>query len=515
MAVRLGIGAGKGRVIRQLLTESFLLATLGGLLGVLFAVGGIRFFTVALASGSRAFPLQAQINWRVFAIAAALSIITGFLFGLAPALQAARVDVIPALRGGVAAQSASRPRLLRLSLSQVLIAVQIALSALLLIGAGLFVRTLMNLQSVDLGFNREQILLFKINARQAGHKDPELTTFYRDLQQRLASIPGVRSATVSNSPLVGEGTWGSPVVPIGTAAPEHPADGHGTFGEGKDTHILTAGPDFFATMQIPLIAGREFDERDRPDSAPVAIVNEAWAKEYFGARNPIGQQVVLETDGKRQQMEVIGLARNSRYGELTRTFPPIVYMSFWQNLYRPPEEATYALRANGDPLALAGAVREIVRQADPRIPITGLKTQAAMIDETMTGQAMFARLCTGFAILALAIACVGLYGTIAHTVGRRTSEIGIRIALGASRFQMVWLVVRQVAVVTSIGLIAGFVAAFGLSRLVESFLFGVKPADPATVAAALLTLLVAAGTAAYIPARRASRIEPVAALRHE
>ncbi len=515
MAVRLGIGAGKGRVIRQLLTESVLLSALGGLLGIWFAVGGIRFLTVALASGSRAFPLQAELNWRVFAAAAALSIFTGLLFGLAPALDAARVNVIPSLRGSAAAQSASRPRLLRLSLSQALIAVQIALATLLLIGAGLFVRTLMNLQSVELGFNRERILLFKINARQAGHRDPELTTFYRDLQQRLAAIPGVRSATVSNSPLVGEGTWSSPVVPLGGAEPDHPADGHGTFGDGRDTHILTAGPQFFATMQIPLIAGREFDERDRPGSAPVAILNEAWAKENLGDRNPIGQQVLMVTDGKRQQMDVVGVARNSRYGELTGAFPPIVYMSFVQNLYRPPEEATYALRANGDPLALAGAVREIVRQADARIPITGLKTQAAMIDETMTGQMMFASLCTAFAILALAIACVGLYGTISHTVARRSSEVGIRIALGASRPRVVWLVMRQVAAVATIGVIAGVVAAFGVSRFVESLLFGVKPADPPTIVTALVTLLAAAGTAAYIPARRASRIEPVAALRHE
>lgn len=515
MAVRLGIGAGKGRVIRQLLTESVLLSMLGGLMGVLFAIAGIHFLTLALEKGASAFPLHAELNWRAFAAAASVSLLTGLLFGLAPALDASRVDVMPSLRGGVSDQMGSRPRFLRLTLSQALIGVQIALSALLLVGAGLFVRTLMNLQSVELGFNREQILLFKINARQAGHRDPEMTTFYAELQQRFAAIPGVRSATVSNSPLVGEGTWASPVVPLGSAGVEHAADGHGTFGDGRNTHILTAGPQFFTTMQIPILAGREFDQHDRPGSAPVAIVNEAWAKANLGDRNPLGQQVMLATDGARQQMEIVGVAKNARYGDLKGDFPPIVYMAFWQNLYRPPEEATYALRAAGDPLALASAVREIVRQADPRIPLVGLKTQAAMIDQTMTGEAMFARLCAVFAILALAIACVGLYGTIAHAVARRTGEIGIRAALGAPRSQLMWLVMRQVAAVASIGLIAGVAAAFGLSRLVESFLYEVKPADPTIIAAAVATLLAAAGTAAFLPARRALQIQPIEALRNE
>jgi macrolide transport system ATP-binding/permease protein len=214
-------------------------------------------------------------------------------------------------------------------------------------------------------------------------------------------------------------------------------------------------------------------------------------------------------------MQVIGVTKNSRYGDLKGEYPAVVYMAFWQNLFLPPDDATYALRTNGDPLALTAAVRQIVREADSRIPVTALKTQAAMIDETMTAEAMFARLGTGFAILALLISCVGLYGTIAHTVARRISEIGIRIALGASRSQVVWLVMRQVALMAAIGLIVGVAAALGLSRLVASLLYGVKATDPATLGAATAALLAAAGTAAYLPARRASQIQPVVALRHE
>jgi hypothetical protein len=297
MAVRLGIGASKGRLIRQLLTESILLSAFGGGLGLFFAIGGMRFLAHTLYTAAGALPIDPQLNWRVCALTAALSLFTGLLFGLAPAFEVVRVDVTPSLKGGLTDQSGSRPRLIRFSLNQGLIGVQMALSMLLLMGAGLFVRTLQNLQSVELGFNRENVLLFKVNARQAGHHDPELTRFYRDRQLRLASVPGVRSATVSNSPLVGEGTWSSPVVPQGQPPPSHPPDGHGSLGRGLYTHVLTVGPEFFATMQIPLVAGREFDERDAPGSSPLAIVNQAWVKANLGGGNPMGQQLGASSCG--------------------------------------------------------------------------------------------------------------------------------------------------------------------------------------------------------------------------
>ena len=517
IAVRLGMGAGRWRIIRQLLTESVVLALLGGVLGVLFALAGVRFLTVLLANGGEGFPLQAELNWRVFAIAAVLSLTTGLLFGLAPALRATRVDLVPALKGDPGGERRWRPRFVPFRLNHALVVAQIGLSLLLLAGAGLFVRTLSNLRSVNLGFNRENVLLFKLNARQAGHRDPEITTFYSDLQQRFAAIPGVQSATVSNSPLLGEGTWGSPVVPLGKPALERAPDGHGSLGGGAlGTHILTVGPAFFATMQIPLLAGRAFDERDRPDSPPVAIVNETWARVNLENQNPLGQRIVLDTNGKKPvEMEIVGVAKNARYGDLKGEYPAIVYMAFLQNLYRPPEETTYALRSSGDPLALASTVREIVHQADPRLPVTGMKTQAAMVDQTMGAEMLFAMLCSGFALLALAIACVGLYGTIAYTVARRASEIGIRVALGATSTQVLWLVMRQVAAMASIGLILGVLAAVGLSRLVASLLYGVKANDPTAIGIAMGTLLVAVAAASYLPARRAARIEPIVALRRD
>ena len=516
MAVRLSIGAGRWRVIRQLLTESVLLSSFGGVLGILFAFWGMRSLNLLLASGSDAFPLHPELNWHVLAAAAALSMITGLLFGLAPALQAARVEVMPVLKGDRAVQSHPRMRWLRFTLSHVLIAAQIAISLLLLVGAGLFVRTLSNLQSVELGFNRENILLFKLNARQAGHRDPEIITFYSDLQQRFAAIPGTRSATVSNSPLIGEGTWGSPVVPLGKEISEQAPDGHGTFVGRLATHILTVGPGFFTTMKIPLLAGREFDDRDKLGSPGVAIVNEEWAKANFGDHNPLGQRVVLETRGMpRQEMEIVGLAKNARYGDLRDGYPATVYMAFRQNLYRPAEEMTYALRTSGDPLALINAVREIVRQADSRVPVTAVTTQAGMIDQTMSAETAFARLCTAFAILALAIAFVGLYGTMSYTVARKTSEIGIRMALGARRTRVMWMVMGQVLAMTIFGLALGIPAAYASSRLVGSILYGIKPSDPIAVGTAIATLLLAALAAGYIPARRASRIDPMTAVRHQ
>ena len=282
------------------------------------------------------------------------------------------------------------------------------------------------------------------------------------------------------------------------------------------THVLATGPGFFTTMQIPLLAGREFDERDRLGSPPVAMVNEAWVKANLEDRNPPGQRIVSFAPGlKPQEMEIIGVVKNARYDKLTGNFPAIVYMPFKQNLNVPVEEMTFLLRTAGDPLAYANTVREIVRQADARIPVTNLSTQAAQIDHEMSQEILFARLCTGFAMLALAIACVGLYGTMSYTVARRTGEIGIRMALGAQRGTVVWMVLRDVLILAALGLAISVPAALGAAKFVESLLFGVKPNDPRALAAAVAILLSAALLAGYVPARKASRIDPMTAVRHE
>ncbi|PYV34214.1 MAG: multidrug ABC transporter substrate-binding protein, partial [Acidobacteria bacterium] len=283
------------------------------------------------------------------------------------------------------------------------------------------------------------------------------------------------------------------------------------------THILMTGPGFFTTMQIPVPLGRAIDERDRPGSAAVAVVNEAYVKTNFGDRNPLGLHIAIHRRPpfENRDVEIVGVARNARYGALKGDFRDVMYIPFNQGSYYPVDEMTFALRTSGDPLRYVNTVREIVHQADPRVPVTNIKTQAAQIDQTMNQEIIFAKLCTGFAILALVIACVGLYGTTSYTVARRTGEIGIRMALGAQRGAVVWMVLREVFVLAAAGLALSVPAALGTSKFVESFLFGVKANDPGALMMAVAILLGAALLAGYVPARKASRIDPMIALRHE
>jgi predicted permease len=515
LAVRLSLGAGRWRIIRQLLTESLLLASIGGVAGILLAIWGARALTLLLAGGTDSFTLHAELNWHVLGAAAALTMITGLLFGLAPALEATRVDVMPSLKEARAGERRPYARW-RFGLGRTLVVSQIAISLLLLVAAGLFVRTLRNLQSLEMGFNRQNILLFKLNAQQAGHHDPEIISFFSDLEKRFAALPGVHRVATANSPLIGDGAWGWPVVPLGKPRPEQAPSGHGSGFSRAETHVLATGPGFLATMQIPLLAGREFDERDRLESPPVAIVNQAWVKRNLEDRNPVGQRIVSFGPGlKPEEMEIIGLAGNAKYDDVAGDFPAIVYMPYKQNLNVPVEELTFFLRTAGDPLAYASAVRDIVHEADARIPVTNLGTQASEIEGEMSPENMIARLCTGFAMLALAIACVGLYGTMSYTVARRTGEIGIRMALGAQRGGVVWMVLREVLILAVVGLAIGLPVALGASKFVESLLFGLQPNDPTSLAMAVAILLSASLVAGYFPAWKASRIDPMIALRHE
>jgi macrolide transport system ATP-binding/permease protein len=495
MAVRLSLGAGRFRVVRQLLTESVMLASLGGALGVLFAVWGVRSLTSLLSNGQENFTLHAELNWTVLGVTAALSVLCGLLFGLAPAIQSTRPDIVPALKNGRGGGPRRRGQ-------HVLVIAQIAISFVILFAAGLFVRTLNKLHSVPLGYARENILLFSLNARQAGHRDPEIATFYTNLRERLGSIPGVSSATLSHSSIVNAGHAGRTY--------------RGTMKIGAVTiqgaSVMAAGSRFLTTMQIPILAGREIDDRDQPGSTPVAIISERLARTYFGNENPVGRRITFLDD--KRDAEIVGVSGNLRYGGLKNeeASAMIVFIAVSQFS---PEVVTYALRTAGDPLRYVQSVHEIVRKADSRIPLTNVVTQAAEIDRTIRQEVTFAKLCTGFAVLALLIACVGLYGTMSYSVARQVGEIGIRMALGAQRGAVVWMVLRRVLLLAALGLAISVPAALSASRLVKSFLFDTQPNDPGTLALAGVVLLSAAILAGYAPARRASRIDPLAALRHE
>jgi len=510
MAVRLSIGAGRGRVIRQLLTESLLLSSIGGALGVAFATWGIQFLMLLLVNGrgDRPFPLEVGVNWRALSVVAGLSVLTGIVFGLAPALQSTRVNLTPALKV-VSAAGARPPRTRRLSLSQALVVAQIAFTLLILVAAGLFLRTLSNLQSIQIGFNSEQLLTFQLNARQAGHRDPEILTFYDRLRAEFAAIPGVRDVTLSGSALLGTGMSGTNVTVTGGAT--------------KSSHVLMVGANFFPTLQIPLLRGRAIDERDRPGAPYVAVVNQEFVRIFFEGKDPIGRIARMERFCAGCDIAIVGVAANTLYGELKANWtgstpatpPPTIFLSYAQGIWGPVAEVTYQLRTAGDPLAPIAAVRGIVGRADPRVPVTRMKTQRALIDAEINQEVTFARLCTAFALLALTIACVGLYGTMSYGIARRTSEIGVRMALGARRATVAWMVLRDVLLLAAIGLAVSVPAALAGSRFVQAFLFEVEPHDPVTFAGAVLVLTIAAVAAGFGPAHRASRINPMTALRAE
>ncbi len=499
IALRLSLGAGRWRVIRQLLTESVALSAAGGILGVLFAWWGIRGLTLMISNGRPDVPLGAGLNWNVLAVTVGLSVATGLLFGLAPALQSTRLDLSSAIKQMRAGDfSARRSRRLP-SLPQLLVASQIAISVLLVVAAGLFGRTLANLHSVELGFNSEKLLVVSLNARQMGYRDESLARFYDGLRGRFAAIPGVRAVTASDMVLAtGSMSSTSLAVP-------------GYSGRDASSAFLRTGPGFFSAMQIPLLLGRDFTERDNNAGARTAIVNEAFAKKYFPGQSPLGRRFGL---GSQKDLEIVGVARPARYQSLKGEIPVLVYLPYGSA----PESLgglNFEIRAAGDPLALAAAVRREVAQADARVPVGEISTQQLQIEQAISGERTFATLCSGFALLAMAIACVGLYGSMAYTVARRTGEIGIRMALGGQRGRIVGLVLRDVWVMTALGLGAGLSAAWISSRLLESFLFGLKARDPLVFSAAGLILLAAALAAGIGPARRAARIDPWTALREE
>jgi len=500
IAVRLSMGAGRSRVIRQLLTESILLALLGGVLGAGFAVWGIRFLTLLMANGRDNFTLRADLNWHVLGVVAALSLLTGVLFGLAPALQSTRLDLVHALKES---RTGERRRLGSLNLSRILIVGQIAVTLLIVIAAGLFARTLSNLASIELGFNADHVLTFGLNARQAGHKDPEIVSFYNGLQKQFSAIPGVRAVSLSQQTLIGMGT--SATGGIGPAG-----------GEMKGTRVLSIGAGFFQTMQIPILLGRAIEERDQRGSPMVAVINEKFAQTMFGEKNPLGQHLSAPHLCAKCDIEVVGVSANPLYGDLKkRKVEPIVYFPFAQGVWGPVGEMYYELRTAGNPLGIVHAARDIVHRADERLPLADVKTQRAWIDQTISQEITFARLCGAFALLALAIACVGLYGTMSYNVARRTGEIGIRMALGAQRGRVVAVILREVFMLVAGGLAISLPTALLLSKVVESFLFGMKPNDPLALTGAVAILASAAILAGYLPARRASRIDPMTALRHE
>ena len=514
-AVRLAIGAGRRRLIRQLLAESLLLATLGGAAGLLLAFWATRVLVAFISRGPDQISLSVTPDLGVLGFTAGVSVLTGLLFGLSPALRATRLNLAPSLKEcGARLPGASRARgRMQLGLGKALVVVQVGLSLLLLVGAGLFVRTLINLEKVDPGFDPNNLLLFGIDPTQDGYTGQRLANFYGDLTRRIAALPGVRSASASYNTLVGGG--GNEVMTHILGSTPKPAAGD----KGVLAALDTVGPGFFETMHLPLVLGRGVTEGDTESSPKVAVVNEAFARKYLGG-SPIGRQFT-GGDTKASPIEVVGVVRDAKFFDLREEVPPSIYLPFLQTLSG--QDAVlgalgamhFEVRTAGDPNAMVAAVRHVAQSMDSNLALYDVRTQTDQINQTLFQERLFARLTAFFGILAALLGSFGVYGLMAFATTSRTREIGIRMALGASRGEILGMVLRETFALLAIGIVAGIAVATEASRVVSALLYGLKPSDASTLAAAALLMVVAGAVAGCVPARRAAQVDPMVALRHE
>jgi predicted permease len=499
MSVRLALGAGRGRILRQTMTESLLLSLMGGAAGLLLAWAMRNALPRMLADSWAPPAFAAKFSWPIFLFAAAISIATGLVFGLGPAWQATRVQVSSSLKDG--GQTATRRR--RGLGGKAIVVVQVALSMVLVTGAGLFVRTLTRLEGEGLGFRSRNLLLFNVQLPETRYPKGASIQVLRKLEERLASVPGVEQETLTYVPLMSGNAEGH------TFAPE----GQQRKAEGNPTVLANeVGANFFSTYGIRVVAGRAFGGNDSPTSRKVAIVNESLAKKYFAHTNPIGK-TFEEGRNHPVTIEIVGVCADARYYRVRKEVEPTYYKPYWQN--DGLEEATFVVRTSLAGEALLLSLRDAVRQVDPNLPLLDVRTQDEQIAANLRQERIFATLTTGFGVLAIVLACVGVYGVMAYSVTQRTNEIGIRMALGARPGRVLWMVLGEATWVVLIGVVAGIGAALMLARAIAAMLYGLKPWDPVTFVMSSVLLILAALGSSWIPARRAARAEPMTTLRHE
>jgi predicted permease len=491
---RLALGAARTRVLRQVLTESILLALFGGLAGTLFAWWSVKTLVVLLHFD----PLvEVKPNPVVLAFALVLSIATGILFGIVPSWKFSRLDPRP----GNKAPVSWRAR--RFGSTQALITVQIALSLCLLIGAGLLTHSLVALEEQDIGFTRNHILLVRTDADLAGYQPSQYATLYRDVSDRINQLPGVQSAAVARfSPVSGYSSSGNFSI-----QGYHPS-------VGKEMRVwdLPVGARFFETLKIPLSLGRTIEERDTAASAPVVVVNQTFVNEYFPRTNPLGQHMEHGEPFKAPGSEIVGVVSDSKFFDLREKPKPMVFYPISQKTAHSFE---LVLRTAADPNSIGAEVRAALRQINSRLPILEQQTLNDQIEYSLQQQKIITSLCSIFGLLALLLSSIGIYGTLAYSVAGRTAEIGTRMAIGAQKSHVISLVLRDLIFVLLAGLLLGLPFAFGATRWLESFLFDVKPLDPLALSASVLLIGAMALFAGYLPARRAATIDPMRALRHE
>jgi predicted permease len=500
MAVRLSIGAGRWHLVRQLLAESLLLAVIGGLGGLLVAKWTISFM-LSILPREAADSLQVSLDPTVLLFAGALTIGTGLLFGLFPALHSTRPDLASSLKGQAGqpsgAKAASR---FRTSLATA----QIGLSMALLVAAGLFTRSLLNVSRVNLGLNAENVIMFDVSPVLNGYKPEQSRRLFEQLEEALAALPGVKGVTAGRVPLLSGSNWGNSVAVEGfKAGPD----------TNTDSRFNEVGPDYFRTLEIPLLAGREFTRDDAVGAGKVAVVNEAFAKKFNLGRDAVGKHMGTEGSSSPLTLTIVGLVQNAKYSEVKQEVPPVFFTPYRQD--DKIGSMNFYVRSAVPADSMFASIRKAVATLDPNLPVVNIRTLPQQIRENVFLDRFISTLSAAFACLATLLAAIGLYGVLAYTVSQRTREIGLRMALGAAPARVRAMVLRQVALMTLVGGAIGLAAAISLGRLAESLLYQMNGWDPAVLAGSAVVLTFVALGAGFIPAHRASQVEPMRALRYE
>jgi predicted permease len=502
IAIRMAVGAGRMRLVRQFLVESLTLSLIGGAVGLLVASWTINLLVGAIPESIGAVGLSASLDFRLLVFTMTLSVLTGLLFGLLPAIKATRLNLEATLREQGSSVSGG---LGQVRFRKGLVVSQVVLTAVLLVGAGLFARSLNNLKQLDLGLHPENLIAFSIAPELNGYSPQRTIALFDQLHQSVSTQPGVESVSESLMAAFTDSNSTSNVTVEGYKAQDE-----------EDTHVGQnyIGSDYFSTMGIPLLRGREFGASDNADSPKVAIINESMSRRYFDGRDPIGSRFTFGAGDKvRPDIEIVGVVKDSKHATVRDKVGPFVYLPYSQ--LKTLGNITFYVKTRQDVAAMATSLRREVQRMDGSLPIFGLKTLERQIDESLFNDKFLTLLSMCFALLAALLASLGLYGVMAYTVTRRTREIGIRMALGATRGVVSWLILREVVVLAVVGLVVGLPAAYGLGRLTEALLFGVKASDPVVFIAAGLLLTVATLLGGYLPARKAAGIDPLVALRCE